>query len=117
MLDVSSEEAEERVEKHLQKIHSAKRAIMKAIGLEDIEPSENGLWEGDMKLNEEQADRIVAKAEKSSDLAYLNEFVNKIRRRKRNGMNFDNLPDYKWPGGKVPFYISQYFSKNIFQMN
>jgi hypothetical protein len=65
---ISESEAEERAERHLQKIHNAKRAIMKVEGLEDIEPVEDGRWEGDVNLNEAQADRIVAKADQMSEL-------------------------------------------------
>lgn len=109
-------EAEQRAESHLQKIFNAKRAIMRAEGLEDIEPTHDGHLEGDLKLSEEQADHIAAKADQLSDLPSPDEIINVGNgRRKRNGMIFEEMPNYKWPNGIVPFFISRYFSK-LFQL-
>lgn len=71
---LSDAEAEAKAERHLQKIHNAKRAIMKAEGLQGIEPVEDGRWNGDLKLSEAQADYIAQNAGKSSGLPTPQEF-------------------------------------------
>lgn len=132
-------------DQRLTKIQNAKRALMKADGLGDIEPVEDGLWEGDLMLNEEQIDRIIKNVGKITDLASPLDIIGnlgkaplslfnsspgksptslwntaglgKLGRHKRNGMLFDQLPNYKWPNGLIPFYISPDFSKKFSKSN
>ena len=72
---LSNADAEAEAERRLQKIHNAKRAIMKAEGLQGIEPVEDGRWNGDLKLNEAQADLIAKNAGKKWSLPTPDDFL------------------------------------------
>lgn len=102
----SEAEAEEKVENHLKKVHRAKKAVMKAIGLQDIEPIDNGLWDNHVKLSEADADRIIETFGEAKNLFG--------RRKKRQGVWFYDNADYKWPNGTIPYSFDPDFSKKVY---
>lgn len=104
----SETEAEVKVERHLAKIQQAKNAVMKAAGLPDIDPIENGRWDMHVKLSEIDADRIIEEFGGGENLLG--------RRKKRQGLWFYANQSYEWPNGVIPYAIDPSFSKKIFKL-
>uniref|UniRef100_A0A915IH27 Metalloendopeptidase n=1 Tax=Romanomermis culicivorax TaxID=13658 RepID=A0A915IH27_ROMCU len=57
------------IDRQLDKVFLAKKALLAEQGLSDIEPSDTGLFSRDIILSEEQADKIIARAQGQQDPA------------------------------------------------
>lgn len=102
--NLSEADAEAKAELHLQKIFTAKRAMMNTMGLNAslIDPADDGRWGGGIFISEEQADFIIQNAGRKTD---------EIHREKRSpGMWWSFWTESRW-NQTIPYYFWPVFCK------
>uniref|UniRef100_A0A915JI42 Metalloendopeptidase n=1 Tax=Romanomermis culicivorax TaxID=13658 RepID=A0A915JI42_ROMCU len=112
----SGQRSADDVDQHLDLIFEAKKAVLAQNGLLDvIEPHNDGLFGGDLLLNEEQARWIIDQAAKKANNDFDSTFNKQKRKSKTasqraSALALDSFPGNRWPTTTVNYFIGPRFT-------
>lgn len=97
------EGAEALAESYLGKVQNAKLDLLKTQGLDsEIEPNDDGLWQGDIMLTDAQLDRMLANQNQGND-------TTSGARKKRYALFLETKPAEKWDKLPIKFTFDPTF--------
>lgn len=91
---LSTAAADAAIEKQLNKIYQLKKKLFEKNGLSEIDPADNGLWHGDMILNNEQVDYLLKRLDNPKPLA--KKPADKHRPKRSAATYFEDWPSSRW---------------------
>uniref|UniRef100_A0A914M968 Metalloendopeptidase n=2 Tax=Meloidogyne TaxID=189290 RepID=A0A914M968_MELIC len=104
-------QVQHEVERRVSKTFQLKREILKSAGLEDkVEPANNGVFQADLLLTEEQANSLIIELQKQMSQKLSNSITKHKTKRAGNAVFMESSPSQRWPLG-VP--IQYLFDQNI----
>nr|CAD2150250.1 unnamed protein product [Meloidogyne enterolobii] len=104
-------QVQHEVERRVSKTFQLKREILKSAGLEDkVEPANNGVFQADLLLTEEQANSLIVELQKQMSQKLSNSITKHKTKRAGNAVFMESSPSQRWPLG-VP--IQYLFDQNI----
>lgn len=108
----------QEVERRIAKTFDLKRALLRNVGLEGkVEPANNGVFQADLLLTEEQANALIAELENQrAQESRANDGAGVPRRAKRagNALFMENSPTQRWPmNAPIKFMFDQSFGEYL----
>lgn len=103
---MTDKEADQKAEQRLNKIYQLKKKLFEKRGLSNIDPADDGLWQGDIVLTTEQVDQMLQSLDSPKPLRKTPEGL----RPKRSAATFFEMKPYLRWTMPISYWVSPAFS-------